>query len=540
MSAPIMAVGAFFPFFDTDPMKYIASLIALGMVASADAGEPTRQKDRTQNFTIDKETTHVNGPLDKEGRIDYAAALNKRLGKGVKPETNSNVLFWQAFGPRPEGGRAMPAEFFKLMGMKEPPEKGDYLVDAYHFAKEQLGIDDQEHLQEIEEQSAKAGKRPWSAKTNSYLADWLNGIEKPLKTFIEGTKRPQYFSPMIPQRDGKGASNGLFSALLPATQKCRSVARALMCRAMLRLNDGKLDEAWSDILACHRLARHLAHGPLIESLVAIGIESLVLNSEVAFLQNSKLDSKRILACLKDLQSLPPMPSIAECVDGTERFSFLDELMLIDRSGLRSLVKLDAPIPPGAELPRGPVTGIDWDPALRHANQLFDRMSRAMRQPTRQKRQEELNLIDDEFRKSKKRLAESGKLNNALVGVEGMTPAMRGKIIGDLLIAMVMPFVSKVQIASDRREQSERNLHVAFALSAYQRDHKRFPKSLDDLAPKYLSKVPGDLFSGKAIIYKPNEKGFLIYSVGPDGRDDEGRYYDDEPRGDDPNVRIPAR
>ena len=47
-------------------------------------------------FTISKETTFVTGPVDKDGYIDFAAALNERLGKGVTAENNANVLIWKA------------------------------------------------------------------------------------------------------------------------------------------------------------------------------------------------------------------------------------------------------------------------------------------------------------------------------------------------------------------------------------------------------------------------------------------------------------
>ena len=43
---------------------------------------------------------------------DYEARLNDILSKGITPEKNANVLLWKAFGPSPEGGPCMPAEFF--------------------------------------------------------------------------------------------------------------------------------------------------------------------------------------------------------------------------------------------------------------------------------------------------------------------------------------------------------------------------------------------------------------------------------------------
>ena len=57
-------------------------------------------------FTVGTETTYVTGPLDKQGYVDYVAALNERLREGITPENNANVLIWQALGPRPEGGGA--------------------------------------------------------------------------------------------------------------------------------------------------------------------------------------------------------------------------------------------------------------------------------------------------------------------------------------------------------------------------------------------------------------------------------------------------
>ncbi|MBO0698198.1 MAG: hypothetical protein J2P46_07380, partial [Zavarzinella sp.] len=55
-------------------------------------------------FTIGPETTYITDPRDAHGLVDYQTALNDRLGRGVTPETNANVLIWKALGPRPEGG----------------------------------------------------------------------------------------------------------------------------------------------------------------------------------------------------------------------------------------------------------------------------------------------------------------------------------------------------------------------------------------------------------------------------------------------------
>jgi hypothetical protein len=135
---------------------------------------------------------------------------------------------------------------------------------------------------------------------------------------------------------------------------------------------------------------------------------------------------------------------------------------------------------------------------------------------------------------KQQVDDTGLIEKSFLGSEG-----RGEMIGNILIALLLPAFDKVQGAADRCEQGQRNLHVAFALVAYQRDHGAYPRRLEKLAPKYLGRIPDDLFSGKPLIYRLEGKGFLLYSVGPNGADDEGRGVEDEPRGDDLSVRLPV-
>lgn len=67
------------------------------------------------------------------------------------------------------------------------------------------------------------------------------------------------------------------------------------------------------------------------------------------------------------------------------------------------------------------------------------------------------------------------------------------------------------------------LMVALALRAYHADHGRYPASLPVLSSAgYLTNVPSDPFTpaGK-LCYKVTGNSYLLYSVGPDGKDDGG-------------------
>jgi hypothetical protein len=503
-------------------------LVFLSMAADAPP-EPKR--------AVGKDTTVATGPFDKDGYIDYETALNERIGKGIKPETNANALLWKAVGPRPEGGR-MPAEFFKQLGIEEPPEKGEYFIPLHRFMMDNLKLQQRE-FESIFDQQSRAAARPWTAADYPHIAAWLFINEKPLALVVEATKKPDYFNPMASRREKKGPSN-LIGCLLPHVQRCRELATTLCARAMQRVAEGKVDEAWQDLMACHRLARLVGHGPsLIESLVGIAIDAIVSNAELAYLERAKLTTKQIQERLKDLQALPAFPPMADKIDLMERFCYLDCTQMIRRGGIKALEGLsDGSIPPEAKGGRAQqnLELLDWDEVMRNGNKRYDRLAAAIRIGDRAQREKELDKLDDELKAQKRDLTDSGALARLLLG--GPPDKAAAKTMSDVLIALLLPAVRKVQSAYDRSAQIQRNLQVAFAMAAYHKDNGRYPAKLDDLAPKYLAAVPGDIFSGKAIIYKPAKNGYLFYSVGINGKDDEGRWYDDDPPGDDPRVRMP--
>src|SRR5262249_32882088 len=69
-----------------------------------------RDNKHRGKFTIGRETTYIVGPIDKDGYIDYTAALNERLRQGVTKANNSNIVLLQALGPRP-AGISLPPEY---------------------------------------------------------------------------------------------------------------------------------------------------------------------------------------------------------------------------------------------------------------------------------------------------------------------------------------------------------------------------------------------------------------------------------------------
>lgn len=499
-------------------------------------------------YTVGQETTLVTDRVDAQGMVDYPTALNERMGKGVTPETNAKVLIWQALGPHPERG-TMPPEYFKWLGIEQPPEQGEYFVGSYDYFQNNKSVppDDvlelfsqlDNSLQEWDQRIELARRWPWKASDQAAIADWLKQNEKPMALVIEAGKRPHYYNPLVSKMtDPKQAR--LIGSLLPSVQKCRELGRALNCRAMARVAEGNFDAAWQDLMAGQRLGRHMMRGSgtLIETLVGIAIISITSEGQLTLLSHGNHSSKQIVSWLDDLKKLPPIPLLGDKIDRGERFMVLDTLQSLATGGVHQLKQLDGP--GGSTSVVDPfwdklfTRNIDWDPAFRNCNRMYDRLAAATRQTDRAARNAELTLIENDIKQLQLEVRATGPLEKAFLG-----KAERGEMIGNILLTLLFPAVHKVQEANDRIEQQQENLQLAFALAAYRADNGRYPAKLDDLAPKHLARIPGDSFSGKALVYKQTEDGYLLYSVGINGVDEEGRWTEDVPRGDDLRVRMPV-
>jgi hypothetical protein len=486
-------------------------------------------------FTIGKDTTYVTGPVDADGLIDYETALNQKLSEGVTPENNANVLLWKAFGPHPEGSN-LPADYFRWLGIEPPPEGGDYFIDLSRFLNEQLKIVDPDSTQTILAEQGAATDRAWTTGDHPQIADWLKANEKPLGVVIEATKRTRYFNPLL-ARDKQNRATGLFSALLPTVQECRAVGAALVARALLRLGEGRFSEGWQDLLAGHRLARLLVgRGTMIEGLVGIALDRIATRADLAFLDTG-LTAAHLRQCLQDLRHLPPMLSMAETVSTSDRFLFLDAVMMTHRHGrayIDSFLNEKTDLPGRAS--KRFLSKIDWNAALRNGNRLYDRMAAAMRIRDRACREHEFDLIEDEINTLRESCEKSRGAGDSLFGSDHSGRFQEHRF-GDVLLVVLTPSVRKIQDAYDQAEQVRRNVEVAFALAAYRADHDRYPSKLSDLSPAYLAKVPGDLYSGRDLIYHLSPKGYQLHSIGVNGIDEDGRALEDMPPGDDLGIRM---
>ncbi|MEK6261482.1 MAG: hypothetical protein AABP62_23025 [Planctomycetota bacterium] len=451
---------------------------------------------------IGPETTFVNGPLTADGRIDYEAALHERFSQGITPDNNAAVLIDRAFGPAVISP-PLRARYFERLGIEQLPERGDYVVNHGAFAQQKLGgvPDVAERQEAIFNELGRAQRRPWTKDECPLAAEWLAANEKPLKLIEDATKRSRYYSPLVTTEQ-----------LLAVTQNQREVARLLVTRAMFRLGDDDVAGAWLDLLACHRLARLIGQRPqtMIQFLVAVAVDAVATAGDAALIAHG-VSAEQARQCLADYTALSACIPIADAIHLGERLSSLDSMQSTSGSA-----------------------GFDINVTLRRTNRAFDDLIAAMRLKGAQNRRDAFAELEANLKQ--RALASRQPLRLVAGYVINSRKTISNSVCDSLLVLMV-PAYTQAQNADDRTRIKSDLVRVGFALAAYRAELDGYPMELDVLVPKYLDVLPLDRMVDQPLRYVARENGFLLYSVGANGRDDGGAMNGQQNQ-DDVSFEVP--
>ncbi len=184
--------------------------------------------------------------------------------------------------------------------------------------------------------------------------------------------------------------------------------------------------------------------------------------------------------------------------------------------------------------------IDLDYAARHINRRTDAIVAASALPTRAERTKAFDelapSLPEESRRDDPSAVLVAEIQDASIWLFDWN--MQRKLRGHRLARWSMrSSVDNTMILHENGSREAFVMHVrlartGLALAAYRQDHGRFPESLDALAPRYVRSVPIDPFSDTAFKYRRVDKGYLLYSVGENGKDDNGQSRWDDARCED--------
>jgi hypothetical protein len=105
---------------------------------------------------------------------------------------------------------------------------------------------------------------------------------------------------------------------------------------------------------------------------------------------------------------------------------------------------------------------------------------------------------------------------------------RGKC---MISAMLLPAISSILEQQVKYTATLDSFKLALALKIYKQKHGYYPDKIAILSPEVIPELPLDPFTGKEYIYRKEGRGFIVYSIGLNEKDDNGVYdpkqkYDD--------------
>jgi hypothetical protein len=222
-----------------------------------------------------------------------------------------------------------------------------------------------------------------------------------------------------------------------------------------------------------------------------------------------LTAEQARRCLQDLRALPEFPSVANKLDNVDRLATLDTVIAVARGEPLNVYDVQNRVTlalPGA---------IDWNTVLAEINDYFDELADAMRNPDPAARTHRLQELAGQGTP----ITQDRMAFGLQSYVFGRPQASRD--FAQLVIGNIFEYYPKWFESQTNAVARLAAAQTGFALAVYQREHGAYPESLAALVPDLLPTIPVDPWSGKELIYRRKDDGFVIYSVGPNQRDDGG-------------------
>ena len=462
--------------------------------------------DPPDPLRIARETTLVTGPIAEDGLPDFATALLDSQRSGVTAHNNGAVLFWQAMGPdaiEPD----QRAAFFAELGMGVPWSWGTLLPLRSERLESQLA--DWLAAEAAPNPDARAmrfldlaPRRPWEPAECPPLARWAAVNEDPLDLLVEASSREHFYSPSPSLL--LDPPPPLVASLLPGVEGARTAARSLGARAMYRVSRGDSEAALGDIRAVLDLARHLEKRPhLVTQVVGFALRIQAHEAMLVWLGVTS-DRDAILNCVESLLSQP------EPQGARRGLVFGDSLMMID-----SVLGMFYESRPAPDRDLSPYKNyVDVNDILMFVRRWQDRVADVAAIGDRVARRRECRRLDVELDAIQQRFRSPLEMGFAV-----FSRRARSRQIGRIFVSMLTPACESAFEAEDRSVATRRMTIISAKLRLHRLEHGKYPETLDALTPNPLEAILLDPFSNKPFLYERRGRGFLIYSVGPNGIDE---------------------
>jgi hypothetical protein len=366
---------------------------------------------------------------------------------------------------------------------------------------------------------------------------WLADNARAMDAAQQALGKEQFW-PICTSPDG--SMNGALPDWLTDT---KNLCYAMRLRARMLAYDGHVSEGLHQMVLAGHANKCFGRPPnTIEWLIGIAVTSMSCSTIVGILDRTQLSDRELSELSAEIASMgEPYKSLDPMID-VERLYFMDAVQrhftdtgggngrFLSSTAYRERVDILRTWRSGAPAASSPPPS-----ASDRLDALYSAASTAMRTEDRKRTVER---YDKAMSRAKRLCAMSpwqwpaqGKDSWQAVDQYQQENAFVAEYDGNF---------EKMAALTCQMRDSCNALVAAIAVLRYRLAHAGLPEDLDAVVESgYLKEVHIDSFSGKPLIYRVTGDDFIIYSVGPDGKDDGGKR---RPRLDMvywPAERLPA-
>ena len=511
-------------------------LLAIGCAAMLNSllgDEPAEKKGPP--FTISKETTYLTEPLDSAGYPDYWEAIDRRAREGVTVENNAFIAILRLTGPARIPVESLDA-IVKRLAIEPVKETDDSFIGSvpFYFAEARkndpvpngllppppppFGPENPEN--EFAAQFDRAKERPWTSNELPVVAKWLARNDKVVKGLGAALAKPRYYVPVMRSTD-KTLEDLTAIVSFETNSLLIDLAYLLLTHGMHRIGSGDAAGATADAILLRQLAKQTASQPfMVDSIIACSFDAMATRLDGAILHRGKLTAAQIReyqARVAQFRKLPPQSSYDEC---DQLFSLAD-LTRVARRGkvVDAIMGILPERNPEGDFLSELCQACDWDTVLREQRVASDEYHRIGLETDWKRRDERLKQWEmDRETRHQSETRDLADWARAIVDHQKLRQKLGRQFF--YRYGKYTEFATGNFWRSDETHIVQRELlRIAFALAQFRADHDRYPASLADLTPKYLASLPKDPYTSKDYLFRTEGKGLVVYSVGPDEKDD---------------------
>jgi len=342
------------------------------------------------------------------------------------------------------------------------------------------------------------------------IEKWLESNNEALELVIAGSKKPYYWRKYSNRKE----EYGMMGILLPHLSEFRKLAKALRWKAWLQAEQGRYEDAFGDMKACYRFGQHLRGDKFfIEQLVGMALERLATQTLRDILAEHQID----LAILATLQNDFEQMIADENFTVSLKFEKLGMYDVIQRYFTEDRLGNGHLSLEGLRLV-GSMTDSDLFEFILEGKHWTAPLHILFTHPNKQESREMADGLYDYWGQIAHKSPAQIRAEN--IDTEKQTMEL---IKGNILLEMLTPSLGRVSEIAHRNKADVEAALAIIAILRYKQDIGGYPDKLEKLInADYLKVLPIDPYSDEPLVYKRTDSDFLLYSFGPNFRDDDGK------------------